>query len=85
MFLHVDKATYVGGYRIRLEFSDGSRGDVDLSGELSRGVFIALKDPAYFKSFKLSGLTHSWANRADFAPEFLRSLMLSQKETVGHL
>ena len=85
VFLHVDKATYLGGYRVRLEFSDGSRGEVDLSGELGRGVFIPLQDPVYFQSFTLSSHTLSWANGADFAPEFLHRLMLSQKEAVGYL
>ena len=85
MFLHVDKATYLGGYRVRLEFNDGSAGTVDLSAELSEGVFRALKDPAYFHSFALSGHTLSWANGADFAPEFLHGLMTSQKELAGRL
>ncbi len=85
MFLHVDKATCLGGYRVGLEFNDGSRGSVDLSGELSRGVFRPLQDPAYFQSFTLSGHTLRWANGADFAPEFLHCLMLSQREAVGHL
>lgn len=83
MFLHVDKATYLGGYHVGLEFNDGSRGDIDLSGELSRGVFRALEDPTYFQSFTLSGHTLSWANGADFAPEFLHRLMLPQREAVG--
>ncbi len=85
MFLHVDEATYLGGYRVRLEFNDGASGTVDLSAELSRGVFRALKDPAYFQSFTLSGHTLSWANGADFAPEFLHGLMTSQKELAGRL
>ena len=63
----------------------GHFGEVDLSGELSRGVFRALRDPTYFHSFTLSGHTLSWANGADFAPEFLHRLMLSQREAVGHL
>ncbi len=85
MFLHVNKATYLGGHRVRLEFNDGSRGDIDLSGELSRGVFIPLQDLVYFQSFTLSGHTLSWANGADFAPEFLHRLMLSQREVVSHV
>ena len=85
MFLHIDKATYLGGYLVRLEFNDGSAGTVNLSAELSKGVFRELKDPAYFQSFTLSGHTLSWANGADFAPEFLYGLMTSQKELAGRL
>lgn len=82
MFLHVEKATYLDGHRVRLAFNDGSTGVVDLSGELTGEVFMPLKNPEYFGSFTLSGYTLSWPNGADFAPEFLRDLMLSQREVV---
>ena len=83
MFLHVEKAEYLGRYRVWLEFNDGSAGEVDLSGELEGKVFRPLKDLATFKSFSLEGHTLSWENGADFAPEFLRELMLLQGKVAN--
>jgi Protein of unknown function (DUF2442) len=36
------------GYRIYLEFSDGSKGEVDLSDLAGKGVFQVWNDPNYF-------------------------------------
>ena len=83
MFLHLNKAKHIGGYRVWLEFNDGSAGEVDLSGELNGKVFRPLRDLEAFKSFSLEGHTLSWENGADFAPEFLKELMLSQGKVAS--
>ena len=83
MFLHVDKAEYFGEHRVWLEFNNGSTGEVDLSGELEGKVFRPLRDLETFKSFSLEGHTLSWENGADFAPEFLHELMLSQGKVAN--
>lgn len=36
-------------YRLYLEFSDGTKGDVDLSDLAGRGVFEAWEDPGFFE------------------------------------
>jgi hypothetical protein len=72
MFIHVNDAKYINGYRIWLSFNDGSQGEIDLLSELYGEIFEPLKDISFFKSFKLEGRTLSWSNGADFAPEFLR-------------
>ena len=66
-------AEYVGSYRLRLTFSDGKVGDIDLASELWGEVFEPLKDLELFKSFKVDKElgTVVWPNGADFAPEFL--------------
>ena len=66
-------AEYVGSYRLRLTFSDGKVGDIDLAPELWGEVFEPLKDLELFKSFKVDQElgTVVWPNGADFAPEFL--------------
>ena len=66
-------AEYVGSYRLRLTFSDGKVGDIDLAPELWGEVFEPLKDLELFKSFKVDKElgTVVWPNGADFAPEFL--------------
>ncbi len=72
MFIHVNDAKYIEGYRVWLSFNDGAKGEIDLSSELYGEIFEPLKDIPFFKSFTLEGHTLSWSNGADFAPEFLR-------------
>lgn len=74
-FLHIVNVEYLGGYKVWLKFSDGAEGEVDLSKELQGPIFEPLRDPEYFKGFSLEGHTLTWPNGADFAPEFLRSLI----------
>jgi hypothetical protein len=77
MFLHVTSARYISNYRLWLEFNDGAKGEVDLAGELSGEIFRSLSDLEAFKNFTLNGEldTIVWSNGADFAPEFLHSLL----------
>ncbi len=83
MFLHVEEAKYLQDFRIWLSFNDGSSGIVDLSRELGEGVFKPLSDMSYFRRFKVRWHTLAWENGADFAPEFLRSLMKEEPESRG--
>ena len=77
MLPRVAEAHYLGGFAIRIRFSDGAEGDVDLTDELHGPVFEPLKDPEYFKQFSIHPelRTLVWPNGADFAPEFLRSAL----------
>ncbi len=72
MFLHVLEARYVRDYVVRLKFSDGVAGEVDLYAELEGPIFGALRDVEQFKLFSVAYHTLTWPNGADFAPEFLR-------------
>jgi len=72
MFLHILEARYVRDYVIRLKFSDGTLGEVDLRAELEGPVFGSLQDIDQFKQFTVAYHTLTWPNGADFAPEFLR-------------
>jgi len=67
------EARYVRDFVIWLRFSDGTRGQVDLAGQLDGPVFEPLRDPAYFRAFVLHPELHTvaWPNGADLAPEFL--------------
>ena len=64
----------LGHYRLRLTFSDGLIGDVDLS-HLGRrgGVFESLRDPECFAQVRLDPEvgTITWPGGADLAPEVL--------------
>jgi hypothetical protein len=75
MLAHVTDANYVAGYTIRLRFSDGAEGEIDLGGELHGPVFEPLRNTAFFRRFTVHPelRTLVWPNGADFAPEFLRA------------
>ncbi len=73
MVLHVDTVTHLGDFTLRLEFSDGSVRDVDLSEELHGEVFEPLREPEFFAQVRVNPDTGTieWPNGADLAPEFL--------------
>jgi len=74
MLHDVTAATYRGGYRIEIEFDDGSRGVVDFSKHLARGgVFERFGDPAFFQRFRVDAEagTLVWGDEVDIAPETL--------------
>jgi len=61
----------VGDHVLRLLFSDGTAGDVDLSAERWTGVLESLNDPAYFAEVVVDpeAGTIAWPNGIDLAPE----------------
>ena len=64
----------LGHYRLRLTFSDGLTGDVDLSYLRDwAGVFAPLRDPDVFAQVRVDPEigTIIWPNGADLAPEVL--------------
>ena len=83
--LEITVAEHLGGHRIRVSFSNGERGTVDLSGSLWGPMFEPLKDPAVFQRFELSPVLHTirWENDADFAPEYLYDKMIEQRDTAA--
>ena len=78
--LEVTAAQYIDAYRIRVRFSNGEEGDVDLTGALWGPVFEPLRDPAVFRRFEVSDVLHTirWENDADLAPEYLYQKMVEQ-------
>ncbi|MCU0858013.1 MAG: DUF2442 domain-containing protein [Pontiellaceae bacterium] len=72
--LEITEVKYDSGFTLRLSFSDGATGTVDLTDSLWGPVFEPLKDPEMFKKAFLSPVLHTvaWPNDADFAPEYLR-------------
>ena len=69
------KGRYVSDYVIEVQFADGRKGTIDLQEELWGPVFEPLRDPAYFRRFRVDPELHTivWENGADFSPEFLYS------------
>ena len=69
----VKKARVLRPYVLDLVFSDGTRREVDLEGELYGEVFEPLREAAYFAKAAVDPVlgTIVWPNGADFSPEFL--------------
>ncbi len=73
MIPRIVEGQYVSDFVVRLRFEDGSEGIVDLRDELWGPIFEPLRDPAYFRRFRVHPELHTivWENGADFSPEFL--------------
>jgi Protein of unknown function (DUF2442) len=60
------------GYRLKLEFSDGTGGEVDLSNRLFGPVFEPLRDASFFARVVIDEFgAPCWPNGADLAPDAL--------------
>lgn len=68
---------YVDNYRLLLSFDDGRTGIVDLEDELYGEIFLPLRQKQFFSQVYANPDTGTieWSNGADFAPEFLLSIM----------
>lgn len=72
----VTDASALPEFRLRVRFSDGTEGEVDLKRFVAtdnRPIVAELRDPAAFASIKVEMDTVVWANGFDLAPEFLYS------------
>ncbi len=73
----VTDAKVLPDYRLRVRFSDGSEGDVDLKDFIQtdpRPIVNALRDRAAFSAIRVELDTVVWENGFDLAPEFLRAM-----------
>jgi hypothetical protein len=82
--LEVTAAEYLDEYRIRIAFSNGKQGTVDLSDALWGPMFEPLKDVRTFQAFEVSPILHTlrWENDADLAPEYLYDKMVEQTRAL---
>ena len=60
-------------YRVRVHFSDGVEGEVDLSDMLGKGVFAIWNDPEKFAQVSIDPQTHTltWPGGIDLCPDAL--------------
>jgi hypothetical protein len=61
-------------YRLRLEFDNGSAGEVDIAAFVPfTGLFAALRDPRVFAAVRVDAELHTivWPNGADLDPNVL--------------
>src|SRR5258706_4329900 len=77
MLTKVTRLETVGGFRLRVHFSDGSFGEHDFSALVSRPgeMIIPLHDDSYFARVFLEDGAPTWPNGYDMAPEWLRREM----------
>lgn len=82
--IEVTGVRHIQDYKLRLEFSDGTSGSVDLEHDLEGEVFGPLKDKNLFASVHLDRElgTIAWPNGADLAPEYLKSIAENWKESA---
>jgi hypothetical protein len=60
----------LGDYRLRVEFEDGTTGEIDLSDRLTGPVFEPLRDPKLFSQVSVDEFgVVCWPNGADLAPD----------------
>lgn len=85
MFFEIVNAEYLSDYKIKVEFEDGSQGEVDLSDYLEEDtVFKSFLDINFFKNFKIEYGTLIWGNgEIDLAPETLYTLATGKPVTFG--
>lgn len=69
---------------LRLSFSDGLCGEVDLSDMIGQGVFEALADPAEFAKVYVDPETHTvaWPGGIDLCPDSLYDDVLSRQKAA---
>jgi hypothetical protein len=72
-------ATVTGDSRLRLRFSDGFSGEVDLSPTF--GPADPLGDPHFFAQVSTNGLTIEWPGGIDYCPDTLREWCESGRAT----
>ena len=75
--LKIDHVHHVRDHVLHLRFNNGTEGEVDLMEELTGPIFVPLRDVNVFRQVFLHPETRTvaWPNGADFAAEFLLSLM----------
>lgn len=66
------RVTAQDGYRIRLRYSDGSEGEVDLSDLVGHGVFAEWNDPERFRDVHLGPTgAVAWREEIELCPDAL--------------
>ena len=83
MFLHVNEVKVLTDYQLYIRFNNGEEGVVDLRAELYGEIFAPLRNPELFRQIYLTSRTIEWPNGADFAPEFLLSIMHEQARVAA--
>jgi len=69
MFVGAKAVNALPGFKLLITFDNGEQRVFDVSPYLDHGIFRDLREPAIFKSVRISFDTVEWANGADLCPE----------------
>ena len=57
-------------FRLRVVYSDGTEGVIDLSGDIGRGVFTPLADEAFFRTVHIGRFGQiAWSEDIEICPD----------------
>ena len=77
----IKRVQAVEGYRLRIQFSDGLEGEIDLSDRLFGPIFEPLRNERLFAQVAIDGFgAIAWPNGADLAPDALHASLVSQAQ-----
>ena len=66
------KVTPLPGYKIRVQYSDGVEGEVDLSHLVGKGVFSVWNDPNAFENVRIGPSGEiKWSDEVELCPDSL--------------
>jgi len=87
MLPRVREVRHVAEYRLELEFTDGTRGEIDFEARIlgRGGVFGPLNDVEFFKLVQVDreAGTIVWPNGVDLCPDVLYSLATGKPVPVA--
>ena len=65
--VHVVKADYLDGYKLRITFNDGKTNDTDFTETIQtlKGYYCKFQKLIYFKKFKIDDANVVWGNDWD--------------------
>lgn len=69
--VRIRTAKLLTGFRIKVEFEDGSQREIDLEPYLHGPVFELMRNPTFFGSFIIERGVITWPNGADIDPDVL--------------
>ena len=65
-----NKVEAQSGFRIRIAYSDGAEGVIDLSADVGRGVFAPLADEAFFQTVHIGRYGQiAWSEDIEICPD----------------
>jgi Protein of unknown function (DUF2442) len=60
----------ISGFRLRITYSDGVEGVIDLSGDVGRGVFAPLANEAFFRTVHIGEFGQiAWSEEIEICPD----------------
>ena len=78
------RAEALKGYRLKVRFSDGLEGIIDLSDLVGKGIFSSWKKPKEFAKVSIDPESHTvcWPGGLDLAPDALYEDLRSQRKNI---